>query len=307
MLNVNMSFRETAREMNAQATVGAFAASVLLKLPMEDWTDVLDHEPSWACVGSFEALLDVAHDTLDVNPSRSLDITRFVIEQFDRVQVDESLAVMRHRVWGMAWKERANACWSTGQFAEARRAITRALEIFSGEPYQLDRAVATLVLAMIVQRMGDSEAAVRLLDDCEPVFRQSCALRHELQALQLRAMFFFDAKRYDEALSTWLRAEVIAETLEEACDAARIQNNLGRCALEMNNLAIARHYAQLAIDRFTTLGMSAELARVQVLLAKIDERCGRPLTAEERRRTCEEEFRKLGMHWEADCAGGRVS
>jgi len=296
----NVTFRETVRAIDAEAIAGDFAASVLLKLPVEDWLHVLMSEPAWCRLGTFEMLLRAAHDELDVSPRRSLAITAFVLSAFDRAPSRAPLRVARLRVRGIAWKEHANALWSLGRYDEAAEAISRALAIFAPDLFALDRAVATMVAAMIDNATGRSAQALQLLDGCERTFVSCRALRHELQVLQLRGYFLFDLHRYDQARSTWLRAEDAAQRLGDQRDWTRIQHNLGACAVEANEMGLAQEYFVLAAERFSRLGMATEALRSRGRLAELPLIFGCPTTAVAELDPTREAFCALEMRAEVE-------
>lgn len=244
---------------------------------------------------SLEALLDVAHRELDDDPGRALATTAFVLEQI------EGPASRPASLCGRAWKEHGTALYMAGRYAEALQASGRAGTILANDPaLAADRGTALLLTALVKNALFEREAALALLDECAAIFAAHRQIDRSLKALELRGIVLFDLGRDQEALATFQHALTQAEALGDERELARIENNIGRCALKAGNFAEAMRYVQQAAFRFQELGMDAECTRAFWCRAKIDQAQGRKDEALAELGRVIQEFKKLGMYSMAD-------
>ncbi len=242
---------------------------------------------------ALETLLDVAHRELDDDPGRALAMTQRILEE-----AGESAARHRH-VHGRAWKEHGTALYMAGRLGEALEASQRARAIFEEDPQLVsDRASALLLTALVQNARKDNEAneaALVLLEECMSAFAACNDSRGMLKALELRGIVLFDLRRYSEAVSTLQHALTEVSKLGDERELARIENNIGRCALQAENHSEAMRYVQKAAFRFNELKMEAECARAWWCMARIHEALGEKTDALRGFQRVEKEFRKLGM------------
>jgi tetratricopeptide (TPR) repeat protein len=239
---------------------------------------------------ALEALLDVAHRELDDDPGRALATTAFVLEQLEGPVPPASLC-------GRAWKEHGTALYMAGRYEEALQASERAGTILANDPaLAADRGTALLLTALVKNALLQREAALALLDECAAIFAAHHQIDRSLKALELRGIVLFDLGRDQEALATFHQALAQAEALGNERELARIENNIGRCALKAGNFAEAMRYVQRAAFRFKELGMDAECTRAFWCRAKIDQAQGRTDEALAELGRVIQEFKKLGMY-----------
>jgi tetratricopeptide (TPR) repeat protein len=186
-----------------------------------------------------------------------------------------------------------------GRLREALEASQRARAIFEEDPDLVsDRATALLLTALVQNaRKGNeaNEAALGLLEECMSAFAARNDSSGMLKALELRGIVLFDLRRYSEAVGTLQRALTEVSKLGDDRELARIENNIGRCALQAENYSEAMRYVQRAAFRFNELKMEAECARAWWCMARIHEALGRKTDALRELQRVEKEFRKLGM------------
>lgn len=268
--------RQAVTTLNEETRTGGETARMLLKLPVEEWPVIVDAQPQLMGIGAVEVLLDAAREEFDRNAGRALAITTFIVAYLDRIDVPRELEVIRIRISGTAWKEYGNALYAVTAWEEAAHAARRARNILEAHPaLSVDRASATVLLALVLNEQGRQAEAEALLAECEDVFASHGDKRRWLSAIETRAVILSnDEQRLPEALPLWHRARAEAERIHDLREAARIQNNIGRCAAKLGRWEEALAHHEDAERRFEELHMDGELQRARAAIAEVRRQVG---------------------------------
>jgi len=267
------SVRSPFAILNVHARLGEEALPVFDASPAEAWDDVLTNHPSWQAIGVFGALLDRAHEELDRAPARSLAISAFVLKHVDSLPADPLVLLVQVR--GNARKEYGNALWMRKRYQEALAAADEAVTILETHPVLVvDRAAALLLRAQTLHALRRDTAAVLALDECIQTFATHSDGYRYVLALELRAFIHFDQGAYAPARETLLLAFREADHLGLDQEVARINNNLGQCALLLGELDDARASLLKALVTFTQHAMDVEAQRAVWGMATVAAKVG---------------------------------
>jgi tetratricopeptide (TPR) repeat protein len=206
-----------------------------------------------------------------------------------------------------ALRDRANALRYLGRLDEAYDSIETAaarLTEFPGAAH--DRAIVWLVKAMILAQMDLFEEAEQMVTAASVVFADVNDSPRFLQAGLVLGNLLGRQERYEDAQGVFGDLLKVATSSGDLETQARLHNNLGHCAIYLENYAGANIHFSESIARFTDLGLRAEVPRTNlgaalVLLGKgqIDSAIAR---LEEARRT----FITLSMLAEAGLCALRI-
>ncbi len=291
-----VEFHAAVRDLNREVRRGAYAMSVLRKLPPEDWESIFAATPQWRSFGVIEALTCEAHEALDRNPAAAHAITQLILRQLEALHVPPSLLVFLPRLKGSAWKEHASACFMLKDFAGAVSAAKHSYTIFAQDPtLAVERSRATFVIAQALNEQGHREEALRLLLDCE----RTCCVFDErtllLAVMMQRAMIFFDANDVIGARDEFKRAHAEATRQRNPRELAAAEHGLGACALETGDVPEAIVYLKNALLRFMQLGKVTEANRSIWIMSLATSKLGDVASAVAELERARDEFSACGM------------
>jgi tetratricopeptide (TPR) repeat protein len=294
--------------LNDESMLGVTAAAAILAQPPADRPRLFAEHPEWLRTGTFDVLLANARDEMNRSALRAAEITGFVLEYLPLIRTQPGGELLLTIVRGTAHKDHASALYRRGKdyLAGALAHVQEALRIFKERPALfLECASARFVQAQIYQALGQLRAALAVLDECECVFAENGDAHRYLQVLEQRGFCYFEqaecatgrsrAASFEAASKDFLAALEEAERIPDREERARILNNLGHCAYELNDRIGARSYLERAITEFTDLGMTADVQRSLWGIAEIELLDGYPEAALVRLRSVYDEFVKRGM------------
>lgn len=254
---------------------GEVAAAALLAAAPAARPSVLAEHPEWLCVGTFDVLLAAVPDELDRSALRAEELVTFVLAHLALLTAPPADDLLLDLVRGMAWKHRASVHYRQRQFQQALDAARAAVEIFTRRPgLVVDRAAALLVQAQVWHELGQTSAALQLLDDVEETFTAHGDALHWVQVLEQRGICLYDLgdenpRQYVAAQTVFLEAEAEARRIGAERELARIANNLGHCAVAIAQYSDAQRYFGRAFTAFHALRMEGEVQRTVWGIAEV--------------------------------------
>jgi tetratricopeptide (TPR) repeat protein len=267
--------------LNDDARIGRTAAIALGDAGVADRETLLRTHPEWHRAGTLHALLARAHDALDTDARFALQLTTFVTAQLPGADVPASPPFLRPQLEGTAWKEHGNALYMAGDRADdAFEAAARAARILSSEDVlAVDHASALLLLALIESARGHFREAETAVAQSIAVFAEHGETRRYLDAIQTQAMIALQQDDVAGAREWYVRAYEEADRLDDDRERARILNNLGYCALRVNDLGTAHECLSRALSEMTRLRLSGEIQRTVWNIAGLERKRGELDTA----------------------------
>ncbi|HMJ83134.1 MAG TPA: hypothetical protein VK504_08215 [Vicinamibacterales bacterium] len=257
--------------LNEQGRSGVPAQEIVAS-GLGDRRALIAAHPEWRTLGLVDGLLAAAQLELDRDALSALELTELAIEISDDVRVPLPYQFLVTRTRGNAWKEHANALFRLTRLDDALHAVERALGILAMEPVlAVERANATLVLALVRRGQGDLDTAGRLVRESLEIFGTHVQPRGYLNAVQTEALISFDRGDVLTARDIYRAALELAERIDDERECARMLNNLGYCALLLHEFEAAANYLHRAFLGFTRNQMAGELLRAvrnAALLAK---------------------------------------
>jgi len=265
-----LTWRATARRE------GEAQASRLLAMHPIERSVLMEREPSSRGIGTLEALLFLAHEELDRDPSIALQLTTLVLRYLDAVEVPPGAEAFRTLFHASAWKEHAHALRATGAPRDALQAVLRSVAAVGRDPlYTLQRADAELLEAYIRHELDDTAAALPLLARCVAVYSRHNDVKRYLRARSMEAVLQYELRQYKAAEAGFLAMKEEAERQGDREELARIYNNLGHCSLKLEKYDAAARWLVRALSLLEELGMDGERQRAMWGLASLLSREGR--------------------------------
>jgi tetratricopeptide (TPR) repeat protein len=279
----------TRRDGEAQATG-------ILAMPAAERSAFMEREPAARAIGTLEALLFIAHEELDRDPSVSLQLTTLVLRHLEAVEVPPGAEAFRTLFEASAWKEHAHALRATGSPRQALDAVLRAVAAVGVDPlYSLQRADAELLEAYIRHELDDTTAALPLLARCVAVFNRHNDGRRYLRARSMEAALQYELRQYKAAEAGFLAMKDEAERMGDRAELARLYNNLGHCSLKLEKYDAASRWLVRALTLLEELNMDGERQRAMWGLASLLARQGRSGEAAESLARVRADFMSRGM------------
>jgi tetratricopeptide (TPR) repeat protein len=256
--------------LNEEADIGARALPTLLTQPITSWPQLLEEHPQWRRFGTFDALLSEAHAEIDNDAHRALAITSFVLPYAEHLPDQPGSDLLAPLLLGTACKEHANALYELEHYPEALAAVRRALDIFASSPALIvDRASALLTFAQVSHALHDTAVALEAVRDAAGIFDAHAEQRRYLTALEVCGQILMDQRDYDVAYDVYRTARTVAERLEDAFAIARLENNLGVCAVYLDEIDEATRLLTRAFVYFESAKMSSALQRTIWSIARM--------------------------------------
>lgn len=241
---------------------GSRHATSLLELPPSSWRRKMREVAAYRSYGTLRHILQVARDKFQTEPSVALQITSVTLEFVDRIS-DAPSHVHLQGIRGLARKEHANALRITGDLRQALKCARASVEIYSEcGALEFDAAKSKLVSAQILDEMGDSDAAVALVNECIVKFEEYSESTYRIMARMTLGNIQFRRKQFKQALSIFRDVVEQAEREENIHMLARGLHNAAEAARELGDIQAAREIYPRVIKYMTTLGLTTDLPRV---------------------------------------------
>jgi tetratricopeptide (TPR) repeat protein len=257
-------FTATASRLERERESGADVVErILRETPVEEWPRLAE-APELRNNAALEQLSEQVRRRLHRKPTEALAIANLSASIAESLPPAQYPPVILAQLRANAWKDRASTLRYLARYDEALEAADRgeeALASFAG--VALERAIVQLVKGMVLALLERFDEAHVILSECRKVFRDHNDIKRYVQAGLAEASSLYEANRYDVAnrLSQDLLRDATAEGDIES--QARLHNNLGYCAIRLDDYASANLHFSEAVARFTDLGFTAEVARTE--------------------------------------------
>lgn len=306
--------REGAREFAAAAarieSERKNAADVvehqIRQTAIEEWPGLAE-SPALRNNAALEQMSEEVRKRIERKPVEALAIANLATSIAESLPGNSYPAAVMAQIRSTALRDRANALRYLGRLDEAYDSIETAegrLGEFPGAAH--DRAIIWLVKAMIQGQMDLFDESEQMITAASIVFADVNDLPRFFQAGLVYGNLLGRQKRYEDAQRIFGDLLDVATSTGDDRTQARLYNNLGHCAIYLDDYARANIHFSESIARFTDLGLRAEVPRTNlgaalVLIGKgqIDSGLAR---LEDARRV----FIDLGMMGEAGLCALRI-
>jgi len=295
-----------ARIANERESAAGIVASELQRVPVEKWPSLAE-SPALRNNAALEQMSEEVRKRIERKPVEALAIANVAAAIAESLPANVYPPAVMGQIRSTALRDRANALRYLGRFDEAFDAIETAearLGEFAGAAH--DRAIVWFVKSMILGQMDHFEEAERVITAASVVFADVNDLTRFFQAGLVYGNLLGRQKRYEEAQRVYLDLLTVAKSTGDTETEARLYNNLGHCAIYVDDFAGANVHFSESIARFTDLGLRAEVPRTNlgaalVLIGKSQVDSGLA-----RLEAARHEFIALGMMGEAGLCALRI-
>jgi len=274
--------------------------------PIEEWPGLAE-SPALRNNAALEQMSEEVRKRIERKPVEALAIANLATSIAESLPANAYPPAVTAQIRSTALRDRANALRYLGRLDEAYDSIETAearLGEFPGAAH--DRAIIWLVKAMIQGQMDLFDESEQMITAASLVFADVNDLPRFFQAGLVYGNLLGRQKRYEDAQRIFGDLLDVARSTGDDKTQARLYNNLGHCAIYLDDYARANIHFSESIARFTDLGLRAEVPRTNlgaalVLIGKgqIDSGLAR---LEDARRV----FIDLGMMGEAGLCALRI-
>ena len=274
--------------------------------PIEEWPGLAE-SPALRNNAALEQMSEEVRKRIERKPVEALAIANLATSIAETLPANAYPPAVMAQIRSTALRDRANALRYLGRLDEAYDSIETAearLGEFPGAAH--DRAIIWLVKAMIQGQMDLFDESEQMITAASLVFADVNDLPRFFQAGLVYGNLLGRQKRYEDAQRIFGDLLDVARSTGDDKTQARLYNNLGHCAIYLDDYARANIHFSESIARFTDLGLRAEVPRTNlgaalVLIGKgqIDSGLAR---LEDARRV----FIDLGMMGEAGLCALRI-
>jgi len=274
--------------------------------PIEEWPGLAE-SPALRNNAALEQMSEEVRKRIERKPVEALAIANLATSIAETLPANAYPPAVTAQIRSTALRDRANALRYLGRLDEAYDSIETAearLGEFPGAAH--DRAIIWLVKAMIQGQMDLFDESEQMITAASIVFADVNDLPRFFQAGLVYGNLLGRQKRYEDAQRIFGDLLDVARSTGDDKTQARLYNNLGHCAIYLDDYARANIHFSESIARFTDLGLRAEVPRTNlgaalVLIGKgqIDSGLAR---LEDARRV----FIDLGMMGEAGLCALRI-
>jgi len=258
------------RERDGAADV---VARQLRDTPFDEWPRLAE-SPALRNNAALEQMSEEVRKRLERNPAEALAIANVATSIAESISGGAYPPMVIAQIRATALRDRANALRYLGRLDEAFDSIETAearLSAFAGAAH--DRAIVWLVKAMILAQMDLFAEAEQTITAASVVFADVNDPPRFLQAGLVYGNLLGRQERYADAQNVFRDLLTVAVSSRDVETQARLHNNLGHCAVYVDDYSGANIHFSESIARFTDLGLRAEVPRThlgaaQVLIAK---------------------------------------
>jgi len=252
------------RERHGAADV---VTNELRDTPIDDWPRLAE-SPALRNNAALEQLSEEVRKRLERNPAEALAIANVATSIAESISGYPPMVIAQLRA--TALRDRANALRYLGRLDEAFDSIETAearLSDFAGAAH--DRAIVWLIKAMILAQMDLFAEAEEMITAASVVFADVNDPPRFLQAGLVYGNLLGRQKRYAEAQNVFRDLLKVAISSRDVETQARLHNNLGHCAVYVDDYSGANIHFSESIARFTDLGLRAEVPRTHLGAAQV--------------------------------------
>src|SRR5258708_1776328 len=257
--------------------------------------------------GALEQLSEVVRKRIERKPVEALAIANLSTSIAESLPANSYSPPVMAQIRATALRDRANALRYLGRLDEAYDSIETAesrLGEFPGAAH--DRAIVWMIKAMIQGQMDLFADAERTITAASVVFADLNDLSRFFQAGLVYGNLLGRQKRYEDAQRVFRDLLTVATSTGDNETQARLHNNLGHCAIYLDDYAGANIHFSESIARFTDLGLGAEVPRTSLGAALILIGKGQIESGLVRLEDARRAFITLGMMGEAGLCALRI-
>lgn len=257
-------FAATARRLQREREESAeLVERVLRETPRADWPRLAE-DPGMRNSGVLDRLSREVQRCLDRDPQEALAMSNLATAIAETLPLDAYPAVVLAQMRAQAWKDRGQALCYVSRYDDALAALDRAEQIL--EPFGTlahDRATVRLTRATALQEVDRFEESLRLLVECQGIFRDHGDARLQLFCGITRGMLLHRMKRFREAREVY-EPLLPAASETDAGTRACLHNNLGSALVELGEFEAANMHLSQALAILTELGRRVDAARTEL-------------------------------------------
>ncbi len=262
-------FAETARRLQRERLESAdVVARALRETPREEWPR-LATRPDLRNSGALNRLEAEVSARLEKEPQEALLLSDLAASIAETLPPDSYPAVVLAQLRAHAWKDRAQALAYIGRYPEALEALDRAESRLSFGSLTHDRAIVRYVRALTLQKVNRFEESREMLAECSQVFRDHGDDRRYLYCGVAEGIQLYRQRRFRQAYDVFLPLLEVARQSGDLETEARLQNNLGHCAAEIDDVSAANMHLSQSIAAFTELGKTFEAMRTEMTFGRL--------------------------------------
>jgi tetratricopeptide (TPR) repeat protein len=256
-------FAETARRLQRERLESVdVVARALRETPREEWPR-LATRPELRNSGALNRMEAEVSARLEKEPQEALLISDLAASIAETLPPDSYPPVVLAQLRAHAWKDRGQALAYIGRYPAALEALDRAEQQLSYGSLTHDRAIVRYVRALTLQKVNRFEESRELLAECAAVFRDHGDDRRYLYCGIGEGIQHYREREFERAYDTFLPLIEVARALADPLSEARIQNNLGYCAVEQGDFRMANVHLSQAMARFIDAGKRMEAIRTE--------------------------------------------
>jgi tetratricopeptide (TPR) repeat protein len=236
----------------------------LRQISIEEWPSLAE-SPALRNNAALEQMSEEVRKRIERKPVEALAIANLAASIAESLPANAYPPEVMAQIRSTALRDRANALRYLGRLAEAFDSIETAesrLGDFPGASH--DRAIIWMVKAMIQGQMDLFEEAEQMITSASIVFADVNDLSRFFQAGLVYGNLLGRQKRYDDAQRIFRDLLGVATSTGDEETQARLYNNLGHCAVYLDDYAGANIHFSESIARFTDLGLLAEVPRTNL-------------------------------------------
>jgi tetratricopeptide (TPR) repeat protein len=230
---------------------------------IEEWP-ALAESPALRNNAALEQMSEEIRKCIERKPVEALAIANLAASIAESLPANAYPPAVMAQIRSTALRDRANALRYLGRLNEAYDSIETAearLGEFPGAAH--DRAIIWLVKAMIQGQMDLFDESEQTITAAGIVFADVNDSPRFLQAGLVHGNLLGRQERYEEAQRVFGGLLSVATASRDVEAQARLHNNLGYCATNLEDYAAANVHFSQSIAKFTDLGFSAEVARTE--------------------------------------------
>jgi len=262
-------FAETARRLQREREESADVVTrVLRETPPDEWPR-LATRPELRNSGALHRLEAEVAARLEKEPQEALLLSDLAASIAETLPPDSYPAIVLAQLRAHAWKDRAQALAYIGRYPEALEALDRAEGQLSFGSLAHDRAIVRYVRALTLQKVNRFEESRELLAECSQVFRDHGDDRRSLYCGIGEGIQLYRQRHFRRAYEVFFPLLEVARQSGDLETEARLQNNLGHCAAELDDVSAANIHLGQAIAAFTELGRTFEAIRSEMTFGRL--------------------------------------
>ncbi len=263
-------FAETARKLQREREEsGELFERILRETPRTEWPR-LSENPALRNGGVLDRISKEIVAWMESDAQKALTLATVATIIADELAADTYPAVVIAQIRANAWKDRAGALRYLSRYDEAIDAIEHAETVLSSfSAVAHDRAIVRFLKATILQQIDQLDESESLLDECASVFFDHGDLKRYIYSGIVRGNLLYRQHRYHEAREAYAVLLDAVRTTGDIESEARLRNNLGCCAIHLNDIHSAQSHLAAAMTRFRELGRNVEAIRNEMSAGRL--------------------------------------